>query len=102
MAYLRDRPSRSRRQIAGRPQPNPYGRLCRGFDGGVGPTVCAYGMEHGWARRAVGGRARLGNSVPAHGTDRLVPLREGEYGPEEYGIIDSSRFDQPAFRDLSR
>lgn len=44
----------------------------------------------------------LAPSTPARETDPSVPLRTGEFGPEEYGITGADPDDQPAMPDLDR
>ncbi|HZP56661.1 MAG TPA: alpha/beta hydrolase [Dehalococcoidia bacterium] len=44
----------------------------------------------------------LAPSVPARERDASVALREGEFGPEEYGITSRDPHDQPAMPDLDR
>ncbi len=42
----------------------------------------------------------LAPSMPARARDTSVPLRCGEFGPEEYGIVGDDPEDQPAMLDL--
>ncbi len=42
----------------------------------------------------------LAPSMPATARDSSVPLRYGEFGPEEYGIVGDDPGDQPAMLDL--
>ena len=44
----------------------------------------------------------LAPSTPARHRDANMPLRAGEFGPEEYGIKDRNPDDQPAMPDLDR
>ena len=44
----------------------------------------------------------LAPSVPARAVDTTLPLREGEFGPEEYGITSLDPADQPEMPDLDR
>ena len=46
--------------------------------------------------------AGLAPSVPARSVDTTTPLREGEFGPEEYGITSLDPADQPEMPDLDR
>ena len=43
----------------------------------------------------------LAPSMPARSVDEAAPLREGVFGPEEYGILNSDPADQPAMTDLN-
>jgi len=54
------------------------------------------------AAEAVGARACVGlaPSVPTRSTKTSVTLRTGEFGPEEYGIVDRDPRHQPAMPDL--
>ena len=42
----------------------------------------------------------LAPSMPARSQDTSVPLRHGEFGPEEYGIVGDDPEDQPAMLNL--
>lgn len=44
----------------------------------------------------------LAPSIPAKRADPAMPLRAGEFGPEEYGITSIDPDDQPAMPDLDR
>jgi hypothetical protein len=44
----------------------------------------------------------LAPSVPARAVDTTLPLREGEFGPEEYGITSFDPADQAEMPDLDR
>lgn len=44
----------------------------------------------------------LAPSVPARRTDGSIPLRTGEFGPEEYGITSRDPRDQPRMADLNQ
>ena len=54
---------------------------------------------------AAGGAARaciaLAPSMPARQVDASLPLREGEFGPDEYGIVNADPADQPSMPDLN-
>lgn len=64
----------------------------------MGGLVAMMAAEGGDAAACVG----LAPSTPARRVDASVALREGEYGPEEYGITSSDPDDQPAMPDLDR
>jgi pimeloyl-ACP methyl ester carboxylesterase len=64
----------------------------------MGGLVALMAAAEGLADACVG----LAPSTPAQAIDTTVPLREGEFGPEEYGIISRNPADQPAMPDLDR
>lgn len=62
----------------------------------MGGLVAVIVAARGLATACVG----LGPSLPAQREDDTVPLREGVFGPEEYGIISRDPAQQPAMPDL--
>ena len=62
----------------------------------MGGLVAMMVAEGGDAAACVG----LAPSTPARAVDPAVPLREGVFGPEEYGLTSSDPDDQPAMPDL--
>jgi len=64
----------------------------------MGGLVAMMVAEGGDAVACVG----LAPSTPAREVDPAVLLREGTFGPEEYGITSSDPDDQPAMPDLER
>ncbi|MEX2246131.1 MAG: alpha/beta hydrolase family protein [Dehalococcoidia bacterium] len=64
----------------------------------MGGLVAMLAAASGRAAACVG----LAPSTPARTRDASVPLREGEFGPEEYGIMSTDLDDQPAMPDLDR
>ncbi len=67
------------------------------------PVVMGWSMG-GLVAMMVTGRAvvALAPSMPARAIDLAAPLREGEFGPEEYGITGADPDDQLAMPDLDR
>jgi pimeloyl-ACP methyl ester carboxylesterase len=64
----------------------------------MGGLVALMAGAAGLAEAVVG----LAPSRPARALDPAVALREGEFGPEEYGITSRDPDDQPAMPDLDR
>jgi pimeloyl-ACP methyl ester carboxylesterase len=64
----------------------------------MGGLVALMAAAEGLAQACVG----LAPSTPARAIDEAVPLRQGEFGPEEYGIISQDPTEQPAMPDLDR
>jgi pimeloyl-ACP methyl ester carboxylesterase len=64
----------------------------------MGGLVAMMAAAAGLARACIG----LAPSTPARVLDERVTLRTGEFGPEEYGIIDDDPDQQPEMPDLDR
>jgi pimeloyl-ACP methyl ester carboxylesterase len=64
----------------------------------MGGLVALMAAAEGLAHACIG----LAPSTPARAIDATVPLREGEFGPEEYGITCRNPDHQPAMPDLDR
>src|SRR4051794_19450562 len=64
----------------------------------MGGLVALMAGAAGLAEAVVG----LAPSTPTRALDPTVTLREGEFGPEEYGITSRDPGDQPAMPDLDR
>src|SRR2546428_704384 len=73
-------------------------------DGAAAHRSRRHALHRARAASTRGVRACVGlaPSPPATQVDRRVPLRTGEFGPEEYGLVSTDVEHQPAMPDLDR